>query len=53
MKAVWQPLLLLALLYLLVSPDLDLRFRLEYLYFLFSGAVAWSCYRLMIEAEIH
>ena len=51
-SSIWQPLMLLALLYLLVFPDLDLRFRLEYLYFLFSGAVAWSCYRLMVESEI-
>ena len=35
----------------LVQPDLDLRFRLEYLSFLFSGLVAWSTYQLMIKLD--
>lgn len=38
---------LLFLVYLLVFPDLEFRYRIEYLYFLFSSAVAYSCYQVM------
>ncbi|MEJ2176430.1 MAG: hypothetical protein P8Y12_00425 [Gammaproteobacteria bacterium] len=37
----------LFLIYLLVFPDLEFRYRIEYLYFLFSSAVAYSCYQVM------
>lgn len=46
-RNVGMQLLLLALLCLLVYPDLKYPFRLEYHYFLFSSAVAWSCYQLL------
>ena len=46
-REVGMHLLLCFLLYLLVYPDLEYRFRIDYLYFLFSSAVAWSCYLLM------
>ncbi len=46
-REVGMHLLLFFLLYLLVFPDLEYRFRVDYLYFLFSGAVAWSCYLLI------
>ena len=48
-KQLVMPMLVLLILYALVHPDLDLRFRLEYLSFLFSGFVAWIGYRLMVE----
>ncbi len=38
---------LLFFIYLLVYPDLEFRYRIEYLYFLFSSAVAYSCYQVI------
>ena len=40
--------LLLLSFYLLIYPDLEFRYRIEYLYFVFSSAVAYSCYQVLI-----
>lgn len=42
-----RPLLLLLGIFLLVYPDLEHHYRIECLYFIFSSAVAYSCYQLM------
>ncbi|MGI9316422.1 MAG: hypothetical protein ACR2QW_03725, partial [bacterium] len=42
---------LLFLLYLIVYPDLEFQYRIEYLYFLFSSAVAYSCYQVLRQGQ--
>ena len=42
-------LILFGLVYLLVYPDLEFRYRIEILYFLFSSCVSYTCYQLMAE----
>lgn len=40
--------LLLFSIYLLAYPDLKFEYRIEHLYFVFSSAVAYSCYQVLI-----
>ena len=42
-------LLPLLLIYILVHPDLEYRYRIDYLYFLFSSGVAYCCYLKAID----
>ena len=43
--------LLLSSIYLLMYPDLEFRYRIEYLYFIFSSAVAYSCYLALVLGQ--